>query len=77
MESGGNEAFHRSYDLFCTHLPVVRKIGVAERTSQVATAEAHKDRRRTCMIAFALQRIEYLVDTIHHRIKTTTLNDKG
>ena len=72
-----NERVYLFHDLFGTHLRIIRKIGVAERTSQVAAAEAHKDGRRTRMVAFALQGIEYLVDTIHNGLKTATLKDKG
>lgn len=71
-----NERVYLFHDLFGTHLRIIRKIGVAERASQVATAEAHKHRRHTRVVPLSLQGIEYLVDTIHNRLKTATLSDR-
>lgn len=60
----GSERLHGRQNLARSHLCVGRKIGVTERTMQVATAETDEHRRATCEIPFALQGIENLVDTI-------------
>ena len=46
------------------HLPCLM-LCVTKRTAQVATAEAHEDGRRSAMVAFALQGVEYFVNLIH------------
>lgn len=38
---------------------------VAKGTAQVAAAKAHEDGRRSSMVAFALQGVEYFVDFVH------------
>ncbi len=46
------------------HLPVLM-LRVAKRTAQVASAKAHKDRRRSGVITFALKGVEYFVYFVH------------
>jgi hypothetical protein len=48
------------------HRLIVAEVSVAERTTQVATAEAYKDRGTSGVSALTLKGIEYFVDSIHH-----------
>ena len=56
---------HLGYDLFRTHLSVLRELGVAPRTTQVTAAEANKHSGNPTVRTFALKRIEYFVNFIH------------
>ena len=40
-------------------------LGIAEGTVKVASAETYEDGRRSSVVAFALEGMEYFVDTIH------------
>lgn len=71
-----DERMYLFHNLFGGHLLVICKIGIAERTAQVAPAEPHKNRRRPRVVPLALQRIKYLVNSIHNRLKTATLSDR-
>ena len=49
-----------------THRLGVREIRVAERATQITPREAHEHRRAPRVVTLALQRIEDLVDAVHH-----------
>ena len=49
-------------NFFVRHLAEVAEVGVAERTGEVASRQAYEDGRPASVVAFALQRIENLVN---------------
>ena len=53
---------HSLNNLVFAHLNTFFKIGVAEPATQVTPCKTHEDGRRSRVMAFALQRIENLVD---------------
>ena len=62
------------YDIRCRHFPVRAVVGVAPRATEIAAAEAHENSGGASPEAFALKRVEYLVDFVHQSIIPSILN---
>ena len=62
----GKQSLHAVHYLHPTKLLIGRMVGITKRATQITAAETHKHSRTASPPAFALQRIEYLVDRIRH-----------
>ena len=62
------------YDVLGAHLPIAGEVGVAKGTPQVASAHADKYGWTAAPSSFALQRIKYLVYSIHRYTVLTSIH---